>query len=270
VLIEGREKHCHDAVQRAAAALVEVGDGFAVRSSYGVAHMPAEASDAESALQLADQRMYDHKGTGRASATRQSRDVLLQALQEHAPDLGDHTQGVRELAEAVARKLRLDNVEIERVGNTAALHDVGKMGIPRAILNKPGPLDREEWGFMRRHTIIGERIIRAAPDLADVATAVRATHERWDGTGYPDGLAGNDIPLASRVVEVCDAFDAMLSDRPYAASRSTGDAFRELQHCAGSQFDPAIVNAFEQVFADRLANPAVSPAQAPAEASDFA
>lgn len=260
VLIEGREGRFDDAVQRAAAALVEIGDGFTVRSSYGVAHMPAEACDAESALQLADQRMYDHKGAGRVSATRQSRDVLLQALREHAPDLGDHTQGVRELAEAVAQKLGLDNAEIERVGNTAALHDIGKMGVPRAILNKPGPLDGEEWGFMRRHTIIGERIVRAAPALADVATAVRATHECWDGTGYPDGLAGDDIPLAARIVDVCDAFDAMISDRPYAASRSTTDAFLELQHCSGSQFDPAIVNAFEQVLTDRLANPAAGPA----------
>ena len=268
VLIESNEERFDDAVQRAVAALVEIGDGFAVRSSYGAVHLPAEASDAESALRLADQRMYDYKGAGRASATRQSRDVLLQALREHAPELGDHTQGVRELAEAVTRKLRLDNAEVDRVGNTAALHDIGKMGIPRAILNKPGQLDNEEWAFMRRHTIIGERIVGAAPALADVATAVRATHERWDGTGYPDGLAADDIPLAARVVAVCDAFDAMISDRPYAASRSTSDAVIELQHCAGSQFDPAVVDAFEQVLADRLADPAARPTQVPAKALD--
>jgi two-component system, cell cycle response regulator len=244
-----------DAVQRAVAALIEIGDGFAIRSSYGVAQIPAEAADPEAALRLADQRMYDCKGGARTSAKRQSRDVLTQALREQAPELGDHTQGVRELAEAVARKLGLDDNETELVGNTAELHDIGKMAIPRSIIEKAGPLDEDEWAFMRRHTIIGERIICAAPALADVAIAVRATHERWDASGYPDRLAGPRIPLAARVVAVCDAFDSMISDRPYAAARSTNDAVTELKRCSGSQFDPAVVEAFEQVFADRLAAP---------------
>jgi len=255
VLIQSSEGGIGDAVQRAVAALIEVGDGFSVRCSYGVVHMPTEAADAESALRLADQRMYDCKGGERTSAMRQSRDVLTQALREQAPDLGDHTQGVRELAEAVARRLGLDDGEVDLVSNTAALHDTGKMAIPRSIIEKPGPLDDEEWAFMRRHTIIGERIVSAAPALADTATAVRATHERWDGTGYPDRLSGPRIPLAARVVAVCDAFDSMISHRPYAAPRSTTDAVIELKRCAGSQFDPAVVDAFEHVFADRVAAP---------------
>jgi putative nucleotidyltransferase with HDIG domain len=219
--------------------------------------MPSEAADAESGLRLADRRMYDDKGNGRRSAQRQSRDVLLQALHEHTASLGDHTQGVRELAEAVARRLGLDDREVELVGTTAALHDIGKMAIPRSIIEKPGRLNDEEWTFMRTHTIIGERIVSAAPALGKVAKAVRATHERWDATGYPDSLSGPSIPLAARIVAVCDAFDAMISDRPYAAPRSTADAVSELRNCAGTQFDPTVVEAFEQVFAARLAPPGV-------------
>ncbi|MDQ6811672.1 MAG: HD domain-containing protein, partial [Actinomycetota bacterium] len=111
----------------------------------------------------------------------QSRDVLLQALRERTPDLGEHVRGVRELAEAIARTLRASESEIAAVGSTADLHDIGKMAIPRTILNKPGPLSDVEWGFIHRHTIIGARIVSAAPSLAEVALAVRGTHERWDG-----------------------------------------------------------------------------------------
>ena len=254
-VVHGGGESFDDVVQRAAAALTEVGDGFAISNSYGIVHMPDEASDAESALQLADQRMYDQKGGRRTSAKRQSRDVLLQALCEYTPTLGDHTRGVRELAEAVARRLGYEEGVVEMVGITADLHDVGKMAIPRAILDKPGALNDEEWAFMRGHTIVGERIIAAAPALADVALAVRATHERWDGGGYPDGLVASDIPPAARVVAVCDAFDAMIAERPYSASRVTTDAVVELKRCAGSQFDPAVVDAFEQVLTERLADP---------------
>ncbi|MHB8659869.1 MAG: bifunctional diguanylate cyclase/phosphohydrolase [Solirubrobacteraceae bacterium] len=255
VLLDNGEECVDATIGRAAAALIETGDGFAVRSSFGVTHMPSEASDGESALRLADQRMYDRKAGGRLSAKHQSRDVLLQALCEHATDLGDHTHGVRELAEAVALRLGLDATETDRIGDVAALHDIGKVAIPRAILDKPGRLSTEEWAFMRSHTIIGQRILSAAPALADVAAGVRATHERWDGDGYPDRLAGPAIPLAARVVSVCDAFDAMITKRPYSAARSTAESVAELKRCAGSQFDPAVVEVFEQVLSARSVSP---------------
>ena len=104
--------------------------------------------------------------------------------------------------------------------HAAELHDIGKVAIPDSIVEKPGPLDDEEWAFMRRHTIIGERILAAAPSLAPVGELVRSSHERYDGRGYPDGLAGEDIPLGARIIAVCDAFDAMLADRPYSPARS--------------------------------------------------
>src|SRR6476661_3163956 len=238
----------------AAAALADSGDGFAVRASYGSVALPAETTESGEALRLVDQRMYARKNSGRTSARRQSTDVLLRALAERDADLGDHLSGVAVLAEAVARRLGLDDDAVEEVRHAAALHDVGKMAIPDAILNKPGPLDDAEWAFIRRHTLIGERIVAAAPALKHVAELVRASHERWDGAGYPDALAAEEIPLGARIVSVCDSFDAMTGDRPYRAGMDDRAALAELQRCAGTQFDPHVVEAFAQAWAARDAN----------------
>jgi HD-GYP domain-containing protein (c-di-GMP phosphodiesterase class II) len=124
------------------------------------------------------------------------------------------------------------------------LHNIGKVAIPFAVLHKPGPLDEQEWELMRRHPGIGANILSAAPALARVAEIVRCTHERHDGTGYPRGLAGEQIPLASRIVFVCDSFDAMISERPYGEVMTEADALQELRRCAGTQFDPYVVEAF--------------------------
>jgi HD-GYP domain-containing protein (c-di-GMP phosphodiesterase class II) len=126
----------------------------------------------------------------------------------------------------------------------AELHDVGKIAIPDSILHKPGPLDAREQEFMRRHTIIGESILNAAPALAGAGGLVRSSHERYDGTGYPDGLLAEEIPLPSRIIFVCDSFQAMTTDRPYRQAMNEDDALAELRRCAGTQFDPAVVDAF--------------------------
>jgi diguanylate cyclase (GGDEF)-like protein len=233
----------------APAAMIEHGDGFAITASYGAVAIPEEAAVATDALLVADQRMYAHKNSGRATARRQSTDVLTRALAERHPGLEGHLGGVAHLAEAVARHLGLEGEALDHVRVAAELHDVGKVAIPDAILNKAGPLDDDEWAFMRRHTLIGERIVAAAPALGQVARLVRSSHERWDGAGYPDGTAGEDIPLGARVVAVCDAYDAIVSDRPYRAARSTEEALEELDRCAGTQFDPAVVAAFVAVLA---------------------
>ena len=120
----------------------------------------------------------------------------------------------------------------------AILHDVGKLAIPDAILHKPGPLDEAEWTVMRTHPIASEQLLAQVPSLHHLCAAVRAEHERWDGTGYPDGLAGRAIPLASRITLVCDAFHAMTSDRPYRAGMSVADAFAEIEAGSGTQFCP--------------------------------
>ena len=234
--------------RRAATALDEKGEAFAIGCSYGVAYLPAEAATAEEALRLADQRMYDHKAT-RASASRQSADVLLRALGEIAPDNLAHLSVVSRLAMMTAERLGLPEHELKRIELAAELHDVGKIAIPDTILEKPGPLDEHEWTFMRRHTLMGERIMRAAPCLTYAADLVRSSHERYDGSGYPDGLAAEEITLGATIITVCDAFDAMTSRRPYSDAISTGDALAELRRCSGSQFDPSIVVLFAELIA---------------------
>ncbi len=244
-------------VHGAASALSEHGDGFSIGCSHGAIALPLEADDAIEALRIADQRMYANKHAGRMSAGRQSKDVLLRALAERDPGLGSHAETVT-MAAATAEALGLSPDEVENVRHASELHDVGKVAIPDAILGKPGPLTDEEWTFVRRHTVIGERIILAAPALARVARLVRASHERWDGAGYPDGLSGEGIPLGARIVAVADAFAAMLAGRPYRAARTPEQALDELRLAAGTQFDPAVVEAWCAAYTRRHALPAAA------------
>jgi HD-GYP domain-containing protein (c-di-GMP phosphodiesterase class II) len=157
---------------------------------------------------------------------------------------GSHTRGVVWLVERVAEEMRL-GVDVRRDAKLAAiLHDVGKIRIPDAIINKPGKLTPEERAIIETHTVEGQKLLtRVGGLLADVGVIVRSCHERWDGKGYPDGLADEAIPLPARIVCVCDAFNAMITDRPYRARRSTGEALAELESCAGTHFDPAVVKA---------------------------
>jgi two-component system cell cycle response regulator len=195
-------------------------------------------------MRVADRRLYAEKNSGRVSARIQSAQVLRRALEAWDAELGEHTGDVAALASHVARRLGLDDDEIERVATAAELHDIGKIAIPRSILRKPGPLDDEEWAFMRRHTLIGERIAQGAPALVGVAGLIRSSHERWDGTGYPDRLAAGAIPLGAQVLFVCDSFAAMTADRVYKPGVSEDEAIAELVRHAGTQFSPAVVEAF--------------------------
>jgi diguanylate cyclase (GGDEF)-like protein len=240
-------------VERAAAALTEEGEGFSVRCSLGSVLMPAEASDLTEALRIADGRMYFHKQRNRPSPERQSIEALVSSLNARDSRLVHQPAGVADLAEAVSRRLHVPEPELRTLRQAAELHDVGKLAIPEEILNKPGPLSNDEWEFVRRHPLIGERILGAASTLGAAGKVVRSTHEHWDGTGYPDGLASWEIPLGARIIAVCDSFEAMTSPRPYAEPISTQAAIRELVRCAGTQFDPAVVEAFAAVQADLIA-----------------
>ena len=156
-------------LERSRTALSERGEGFKIGASAGHAMLPGEADDADEALRIADRRLYAEKNSGRVSARLQSAGVLSSALNESNPELGGHTAEVAALVVEVARSLGLDDDEVERVAIAAELHDIGKIAIPRSILLKPGPLDDDEWEFIRRHTLIGERIAQSAPALAGVA-----------------------------------------------------------------------------------------------------
>jgi HD-GYP domain-containing protein (c-di-GMP phosphodiesterase class II) len=157
---------------------------------------------------------------------------------------GAHSRDVVDLAVAVAGALRLDAATRRNVEFAALLHDVGKLRVPKAIINKPGPLDADEWTIIRRHTIEGETMLtQVGGVLATVGHYVRSSHERYDGSGYPDGLAGEAIPIESRIVCACDAYSAMTTDRPYRPALAERDAISELRRCAGTHFDPRIVDA---------------------------
>jgi diguanylate cyclase (GGDEF)-like protein len=252
----------------ASLALTEHGGGFHVTASYGSILLPEESQDVTEAMQLVDQRMYAQKTSGRRSPDRQSRDVLLRALQARSPDLAERHAAVARMVDAVTDRLGLPADERAQTRQAAELHDIGKLGIPEGILGKSGPLDPDEWAFVRRHTLIGERIIGAAPALAAAAKLVRSTHERLDGGGYPDGLAGEQIPLGARIIAVCDAFTAMTVPRPHAARRTVPEAIAELRHCAGSQFDPAVVDALSEVVVELVwpSTPSTATAGSPEQA----
>jgi diguanylate cyclase (GGDEF)-like protein len=240
-------------------ALSEEGDGFSIGAVSGVAAVPAEATDPSAALGLADTRLYVAKAVVHAGS-RAARDRLaaladasedttahglLRMLEECHPGLGKNADRVAALAASYSEALELPSDQSALIERAARLHDVGKVAIPTAILTKPGALTDEEWHFMRGHSIIGERILSRVD--SDVAGIVRAIHERWDGTGYPDNLAGDDIPLGARIVAVADAFVAMTGERPYADARSVDDAVRELRQCAGTQFDAAVVASLTDI-----------------------
>ncbi|HEY6144842.1 MAG TPA: HD domain-containing phosphohydrolase [Solirubrobacterales bacterium] len=236
------EAICHTAE----AALSESGSGFSIGASWGKVLIPVEVVDASEALRIADRRMYSQKGRRADSASSQTRGVLLRVLHEREPELERHLDGVASLAATFGRQLPLDAEELDVLVRAAELHDIGKIAVPDEILHKDGDLTPEEWKLMRKHPLIGQRVLDAAPALGEVAKLVRSTHERWDGEGYPDGLAGRDIPLGSRVILICDAYNAMTEGRAFRAARSNEQALAELAGGAGTQFDPELVKTFTE------------------------
>jgi two-component system cell cycle response regulator len=227
-------------------ALSDRGTGFSISASWGKVLIPVEVVSPTDALRLADRRMYAKKGRRADSARSQTRGVLLSVLREREPGLERHLDGVARLASVFGRQLNLDAEEIDVLVRAAELHDVGKIAIPDEILHKDGKLTEEEWELMRKHPKIGERVLDAAPALGPVASLVRSTHERWDGEGYPDKLAGRDIPRGARAILICDAYNAMTEGRSYRPPMSSADAIEELQRGSGTQFDPELVKCFAE------------------------
>jgi len=178
-------------------------------------------------------------------------EALSAALESKDTYTAEHSRAIADNAVAVGAQLGLEGEDLRMLRYAAALHDIGKIGVPREILNKPAPLDPDEQRKVQEHTVIGERIIDPIEFLAPIRQVVRHAHERWDGSGYPDGLSGGDIPLGARIVFACDAYDAMTTDRPYRSAMRDEDARRELRSGAGAQFDPEVVEALLRITAAR-------------------
>jgi two-component system, cell cycle response regulator len=232
-------------VDQAVAALSEQGEGFDVSTGCGCIVLPEEAHDVSSALRLADERLYaDKRSRPTHDASEELRSVLLQVVAEHEPELPEHLRQVAMMARAVGRRLGIGEKELETLVRAAELHDIGKIAVPETILQKPSQLDRTEREIIERHCEVGERILAAASAMMPVARVVRASHEHYDGRGYPDGRRGQEIPLEARIIAVCDAYHAMTADRPYRSAMRSDEAIAELRRAAGTQFDPQVVDAF--------------------------
>jgi len=235
-----------EVVLAATASLRDDAGDPVIGRAYGDVTIPDEAAQAELAFQIAGQRLAAHKQRQHRSARRQAHAVLMAALGARRPDLRDHLRIVTYRAISLARRLGLGVAEIDDIALAAELQDVGMLAVPEAVLEKERPLDQPETAMVRSHTVEGERIISAAPGLAPVAALVRTSSEHFDGRGYPDGLAGDAIPLGARIIAVAVAYAAMTSRRPYREAMSPESALSELRHCAHTQFDPGVVEALAQ------------------------
>jgi diguanylate cyclase (GGDEF)-like protein len=240
LLIEGDAAELTERVGRALDRLA-VRHPEPLRCSFGMAMVPLEARGA-AALALAEERLEDQRRRGLVFPDRVV-ELLLTLMEACDPTLGKHAREVARLADAVAGRLGLSVADRGLVKRTAELHDIGKLALSDDVLAKKGPLDQDEWHEVRQHTLAGEQLLRSFPSLDPVGALVRSTHERYDGSGYPDGLAGNEIPLAARIVAACDAFDAMVSARTYRPTRTTVEAGTELADSAGKQHDSEVVAA---------------------------
>ena len=182
-----------------------------------------------------------------AGAHNESVMLLAAAAEAHDRTTGLHLQGIRELTELLARELGYSEADATELGMAAVLHDIGKIRVPGEILARPGRLSAEEWELMKRHTVWGVEFLSGRPDFELAATIARCHHEQWDGSGYPAGLVGEEIPEPATIVAVADSFDAMTHDRPYRAGRSVTEALQEIVDCSGSQFNPRVVRALVRV-----------------------
>jgi diguanylate cyclase (GGDEF)-like protein len=229
--------------------------------SLGVAEW-RDPLDADALLEQADRALLLAKRTGKGRVAVANADVerelamlqaqrgspaavqaLAAAIEERDNYTHEHSEEVVHLARGVAMILGLQAEQAERIAHAALLHDVGKLAVPNEILHKPGPLTPEEWEVMAEHPVAGERILLRIPDLAMIAPIVRHEHEHWDGSGYPDGLSGRLIPIGSRIILACDAYHAMITDRPYREALSPPEAAAQLRAGALAQFDPDVVEA---------------------------
>ncbi|MHB0913681.1 MAG: HD-GYP domain-containing protein [Armatimonadota bacterium] len=209
-------------------------------------------------LMIAIERNLRRRAQEMKRIIEQRNKVLLESIKAFSAAIdakergtAQHSERMISMAMSIANALGLSPVEKGTLELAAYMHDIGKIGVKESILLKPGKLSDEEWEEIKLHPDTGSHILGNIEDLADLSQIIRHHHERMDGKGYPDGLSGEEIPILSRILAVADAFDAMTSDRPYRARLSEREALERLEQCAGSQFDPRIVEVFFEVFREQ-------------------
>lgn len=259
VLVPAGDRELGEIVLAATGSLQGDGSEASIGRSYGEVLIPNEATDADAAFQIAGRRLAAHRQRRHRSARRQAHAVLMAALDARNPELRDRLRVAAYRAIALARRFELDREAIDDIALAAELQEVGLLAVPEAVLGKEAGLDEVETAMVRSHTVEGERIIAAAPGLSSVAALVRSSGERFDGSGYPDGLAGDAIPLGSRLIAASVAFAAMTSLRPGREPLEPNEALAELRRNSGSQFDPRVVEALARDLAEEAA-PVPAPA----------
>ncbi len=233
-----------DSIRREIGEYNSLNSNLPLHISLGYAVSKGENEPLEKVLKEAINNMRLDKENRGQSARKQVVKALLAALSERDYIASGHADRLQELCLKMGEMVGLDQHRLTALSLVAQVHDLGKVGIPDQILFKKESLSEKEWEVMRQHPEKGYRIAKASPDLAPVADLMLRHHERWDGAGYPLGLAGKDIPVECRILSIVDAFDAMTNDRPYRRARSKGEALEEIKLCAGTQFDPELVELF--------------------------
>jgi response regulator RpfG family c-di-GMP phosphodiesterase len=217
---------------------------LAVSISLGTASKREGDKDLMAVLSKAEDRMYKNKISSRKSARSSVLSAFLTSLKEKSSETEEHVQRMSKMAKRFGEKVGLSNSEQDRLYILTQMHDIGKIAVSEEILNKPAKLNEEEWGKVKKHPETGFRITSNLEDFAHISHEILHHHEHWDGSGYPEGLSGKDIPLLSRMLTIIDSYDVMISGRPYKKAMTEEEAEAELKSCAESQFDPELVEKF--------------------------
>jgi len=251
LLPETDNKVAHDVFDeiKSACKATEV-DEFPVSLGMGIATMTDIDQNINLIFEKADREMNHNKLLETRSSNHKMVSGLLGALSAKSDETVEHTERMTQLARKIGEKIEVHNSQLNRLSLLATLHDIGKTSIPEEVLNKPGPLTEEEWKMIEGHPARGYKIASATSEFAVIAEEILSHHERWDGKGYPRGLAGKEIPYLARIITIVDAYDVMLSGRPYQEGMSKEEALQEIKDCAGSQFDPEIAAEFIDLMHD--------------------